>query len=277
MEKQLDDIASLTLIGCGSMGSALLCGWLKSGLDPNTCIIVNPSPVKDFPVEDFQEIENVASVKSLKGPVSGVVILAVKPDKIELVLNDLKEIGIADDCLLVSVAAGISIKQLQKYSGHERVVRIMPNTGAAVGKSVSCAVAYSIITDAEKSVIDSLMSAVGQGVWVDLDEQMDAVTAISGCGPAYVFYFTKMLERAAKQIGLPDDVSELLARQTVVGAGLQLDELADVPLTDLIGRVASPGGSTEAGLRVLTRDFILSDLLEQTAVAARDRAESRRE
>jgi pyrroline-5-carboxylate reductase len=174
--------------------------------------------------------------------------------------------------MVVSIAAGVRLATLSAGLGTERVVRVMPNTPAAIGRAMSVAIAGSAVSDADRAVVTSLMQAVGAVAWVDDEALMDAVTAVSGSGPAYVFLLAEALAEAGVAAGLPADLAAQLARQTVAGAGEMLHR-SPLDAAELRRNVTSPGGTTAAALEVLMQDEGgLPPLLREAVAAAAARS-----
>jgi pyrroline-5-carboxylate reductase len=262
----------LVLVGAGKMGGALLSGWLGQGLAPKQVFVRDPQPSPDvarlvaergIPL-NFQ----VADIAARK---PAVVLLAVKPQSMASVLPDLVPL-VSPDTLFISIAAGTSLVRLKELLGVEvHAVRAMPNTPAAVARAVTVACANALVTAEQRALATSLLAAVGEVGWVESEPLIDAVTAISGSGPAYVFYLTECLAAAGEALGLDAELSMQLARATVSGSGEMLHRLEDAPAT-LRKNVTSPGGTTAAALDVLMGEGGLSPLLRKATAAARDRA-----
>lgn len=262
----------LVLVGAGKMGGALLSGWLDKGLAPAQVFVRDPQPSADiarlvaergiplnFPVAD------IAARKP------AVVLLAVKPQSMEQVLPDLAPL-VSPETLFISIAAGTGLHRLKELLGAEaRVVRAMPNTPSAVGRGVTVACANALVTAEQRGLATALLAAVGEADWVESEPLIDAVTAISGSGPAYLFYMTECLAAAGEALGLEAGLAMRLARATVSGAGEMLHRL-DEPAATLRKNVTSPGGTTAAALDVLMGEGGLSPLIRRAALAARDRA-----
>jgi len=176
------------------------------------------------------------------------------------------------DSLVVSIMAGLSVARLADLTGMSAVVRTMPNTPAAIGAGATVLTASAAVSEAQKNLAEALMSAVGTTAWLENETMMDAVTAISGSGPAYVFHFVEALAKAGETLGLDAELAMVLARQTVAGAGRMLGEL-DSPATTLRENVTSPNGTTQAALEVLMQPEGLTLLLEKTAAAAARRSQ----
>ncbi len=264
---QDSDIArrGLVLIGCGKMGSAMLAGWLADGLPPQSVWVQDPAP------SDWVNAQGVHVNGTLpKDP--AVVLLAVKPQMMGAALPGLVAMG-GGGSLFLSVAAGTTIATLQDALGAAApIVRAMPNTPVAIGRGITAIVGNAQAGDAGLAVSETLLSAVGSVVRLDTEAQMDAVTGVSGSGPAYVFYMIEALAAAGEAEGLAPDLAMALARETVAGAGaLALD--AGRPPADLRVDVTSPNGTTQAGLGVLMEpDTGLAPLIRKTVRAAAGRA-----
>ena len=263
------DGQKLLLVGCGKMGSALLQGWLNAGLEAAQFYVQEPNP--DAALADLGVHLNV-NTGALQEATPSVIILAIKP---QLAVDVLPSIALlaAPETLVISLMAGVSINTMSDLLGGEAAfVRTMPNTPAAMGDGMTALYASSGTQDAQKETAQALLAAVGQTVWLDNEKSIDAVTAISGSGPAYVFHMVEALAAAAVNLGLPQDMAAQLAAQTVIGSAAMLrDDGADP--RQLRVNVTSPGGTTEAALDVLMGDTGgLVDLMRRATQAAAARA-----
>ncbi|MBM9594449.1 pyrroline-5-carboxylate reductase [Roseitranquillus sediminis] len=250
----------LVLLGCGRMGGAMLSGWIAGGLPAGSVTVLDPNPprqVADLGVRLNAELPS--------DPAAAVV--AVKPQMMEHALPSLKPLG-GGRTLVLSVAAGVPLQRFESELGAGTpVVRIMPNTPAAIGRGISALVANGAAGEAGVAVAERLMAAVGETVRLDDERQMDAVTAVSGSGPAYVFHLIETMAAAGEAQGLPADMALRLARATVAGAGALAVESGEEP-AELRRAVTSPGGTTAAALEVLMDDSSGFGPLLRRAVAA---------
>ncbi|WP_224703219.1 pyrroline-5-carboxylate reductase [Devosia aquimaris] len=269
MSAPLRSIGPVMLVGAGKMGLALARGWLDAGLPPNNLILVDPSPAPA--AKELAEDYGLTLYSQASGLTPNVLVLAVKPQIIDGVMESLAPV-IGPNTLAISIAAGIDLARLASRLGTGRVVRAMPNTPAQVGKGITGLVAGSDIALADRDTADALLQAAGQVVWLDNEGQIDAVTAVSGSGPAYVFHMVEALAAAARAQGLSDAVADQLARQTVIGSAALLDADGTAP-SILRENVTSPNGTTAAGLSVLMGEPGLTDLVGRTVAAARARSE----
>ena len=261
---------SIGLVGAGNMGGALLAGWLKSGIDPERITVVDPSPPPKIAEQLHQNgVRRVESADACQ-PVD-VLILAVKPQIMDGVLPTLSPM-IGPSTLLVSVAAGITIRSMAKSVGDRPSVRVMPNTPALVGQGMSVGYANSRVSADQRATIDELFQVVGKVAWVFDEQQIDAVTAVSGSGPAYVFHLAECIAQAAAAEGLDDHLSMVLTKQTILGAAVLMDGSAEGP-AELRENVTSPNGTTAAALNVLMSDQRMQILLQEAIHAARIRSE----
>lgn len=262
----------LVLVGAGKMGGALLAGWLDKGLAPSNITVRDPSPspemtklLSDRGIALNDEVSDIAARKP------AVVVLAVKPQLMAAVLPELKPL-VSPETVFVSIAAGTSLFHLQELLGEDvRAVRAMPNTPAAVGRGVTVCYANPLVSEAQRALADELLNAVGTVGWVESEPLIDAVTAISGSGPAYVFYLAECMAAAGEALGLSAELATQLARATVSGAGEMLHQMPDDAAT-LRKNVTSPGGTTAAALDILMGEGGMSPLMRRAATAARDRA-----
>jgi pyrroline-5-carboxylate reductase len=262
----------LVLVGAGKMGGALLSGWLAGGLEPKKVLVRDPAPSPDIArLIAERGIPLNFPVADLAARQPSVVLLAVKPQAMAAVLPELAPLA-GPDTLFVSIAAGTSLHRLSELLGEGlHAVRAMPNTPSAVGRGMTVACANARVSAAQRELATMLLAAVGEVGWVESEPLIDAVTAISGSGPAYVFYLTECLAAAGEALGLDAGLAMRLARATVSGAGEMLHQLDDAPST-LRRNVTSPGGTTAAALDVLMGEGGLSQLMRRAATAARDRA-----
>jgi len=269
----LEAATPLVLVGAGKMGSAMLSAWLANGLDRAGVRIVDPG-LEDALRRDWADkgvsVTATASDCGLKGPAK-ILVLAVKPQIMDAVLSDAAGLA-GPDTVVVSIAAGIGMETLAAaFAEGQALVRIMPNTPAQVGAGMAVAVANDRLGADDRALVDGLMAATGATAWIGDEALMDAVTAVSGSGPAYVFYLAECLAAAGRAAGLDDALAEQLARQTVVGGGALLGAASD-PVSVLRQNVTSPGGTTAAALAVLMADDGLKPLLEKAVAAAKARS-----
>lgn len=270
MSADLRSIGPVMLVGAGKMGLALARGWLDAGLPPNHLVLVDPAPGPA--ALELAEDYGLTLNADASGLLPNVLVLAVKPQIIDPVMTSLQPI-VGPQTLAISIAAGIDIARLSKGLGMGRVIRTMPNTPAQIGKGITGAVAGPEVDAANRKTAEALLSAAGPLVWFDAESQLDAVTAVSGSGPAYVFHLVEALAAAAKRQGLPDAVAEQLARQTVIGSAALMEADPTVPAV-LRQNVTSPNGTTAAGLAVLMNEQDgLTQLIDRTVEAARRRSE----
>ena len=233
----------LVLLGCGKMGSAMLAGWLKGGLPAGSVFVVDPNP------SDWLKGQGVHLNAGLPDD-PAIVLVAVKPQMMAEALPRLKPLG-NGRTLFLSVAAGTRIAYYEHTLGAKTpIVRAMPNTPAAIGRGITAICGNAQASEAHLALSEALLAAVGQVVRLDGEHQMDAVTAVSGSGPAYVFHLIETLAAAGAAEGLPADLAMTLAKATVAGAGALAEE-ADEDPGQLRVNVTSPGGTTAAALAVL--------------------------
>jgi len=260
------------LIGFGNMGQALARGWLAAGREPATIHLVETAPAALAAAASLGLAASpaVAQVDSAFRP--AVIVLAVKPNQLAAVLEDCRARG-WPDAVHLSIAAGKTLDALAAGLGAAAaVVRAMPNTPAAIGKGMTALVANVVVTAEQRELCGELLAAVGAVAWLDDERHMDAVTAVSGSGPAYVFLLVECLERAALELGLAPALAKQLALATVAGAAAYA-ERADMPPAELRKRVTSPNGTTQAALEVLMAERGgLAELLEHATEAAARRS-----
>ncbi len=247
MMKQFTPDQPLWVVGCGNMGGALLDGWLRAGLDAAAVVAVARRFDERAPQPDG--VTRVGSVAAIKGPAPKAVVLGVKPYQLEDIAAQL--LGtLPDDCLIYSVLGGPTILRYQAaFGAASQVVRAMPNTPVAVGEGVTGLVASDALSEDNRSLAHSLAEAVGTAVWLQDEEMMDALSAVAGSGPAFLFHFVEALSAAAQHAGFNEADATRLARSTVVGAASLLKAQPERSAADLRQAVTSPGGSTAAGLQ----------------------------
>lgn len=261
----------LTLVGAGKMGGALLEGWLAKGLAPSLVDVRDPAPSADIEKLTSKGLSLNAPVAEIATKRPALVLLAVKPQAMSAVLPELAPL-VSPDTVFLSIAAGMGLHRLQELLGAEvHAIRSMPNTPAAIGRGITVACANARVTPDQKMLANDLLAAVGEVGWVESEALIDAVTAVSGSGPAYVFYMVECLAAAGEALGLDPDLAMKLARETVSGSGEMLHRMQE-PASELRINVTSPGGTTAAALDVLMGEGGLSPLMRKTALAARDRA-----
>ena len=260
--------ASLVLAGAGKMGGAMLAGWLEAGLDPRATTIIDPVPAR--PIVDLCARHGIRLNPAEPEP-AAVLVLAIKPQGLEAAAPGLDRL-VGPDTLLVSILAGKTIADLRTRLPRARaVVRAMPNLPASIGRGATGACANAEVTPAQRDAADALFAANGTVAWLADEAQIDAVTAVSGSGPAYVFLLVEALADAGIAEGLEPSVAQALARATVSGAGALL-EASPEEAAELRRNVTSPGGTTAAALDVLMRPDGLAPLLREAVAAARRRA-----
>lgn len=263
----MSDIAArgLVLLGCGKMGSAMLAGWLERGLPAASVWVLDPRP------SDWLKSTGVQINGDLPGA-PGIVLIAVKPQMMGEALPSLQAMG-NGDTLFVSVAAGTSIATYEDMLGAKTpIVRTMPNTPAAVGRGITALIGNGAASGDDMSRAELLLGAVGQTVRLDSESQMDAVTGVSGSGPAYVFHLIETLAAAGEAQGLPAGLAMQLAKATVAGAGALAEQSEDSP-SQLRVNVTSPNGTTQAALEVLMdQEAGFPALLTRAVAAATDRS-----
>lgn len=260
----------LLLVGCGKMGGALLQGWLARGVKAADVRVVEPAADPTRTVRP-EGVTMLGSVREIAGDFApAVVVFAIKPQMMDEVAPQYARYKGAETVFL-SIAAGKQIADFEQYLGADAaIVRVMPNTPAAVERGISVLCANTRVTAAQRALCGTLMAAVGETAWIDDEGLMDAVTAVSGSGPAYVFHLIECLAEAGVHAGLPRELSEQLALATVAGAG-ELARQSDDSPEQLRINVTSPAGTTEAALKVLMADKGLAPLMREAVAAATKR------
>ena len=260
--------ASLALAGAGKMGGALLRAWLDRGYDPRKIGVIEPRP--------SPELVELAGAKGFAfGPPSRppqVLVLAMKPQNLDEAAAGLVPMA-SRDTLVVSILAGKTIANVAaRLPQAKAIVRAMPNLAAAVGRGMAVLAANAAATPGQRAAAEALFAATGRVEWLAGEELIDAATAVSGSGPAYVFYLAEALAGAGAALGLPAEVATRLARATVEGAGELLFQCPESTVAELREDVTSRGGTTAAALKVLMAQDGLAPLIERAAKAAKQRA-----
>ena len=261
---------SVLLVGAGNMGGALMTGWFKSGIPGASVTVLDPRPQPRV----LSAVEEAGARHTETVPddlVPDVLFLAIKPQMMGDALPALAKL-VGPQTVVVSVAAGTTIAAMSRDLGDGAMVRAMPNTPAMVGRGITGAFANDKVSGERKTLVNRLLKVSGPVEWVDSESDIDLVTAVSGSGPAYVFYLVECMAEAGRKLGLPADLAMRLARATVAGAGELLHQSPD-PAEQLRKNVTSPGGTTAAALQVLMASEGMQPLFDRAVAAARQRAE----
>ncbi len=261
---------ALVLLGAGKMGGAMLDGWLDRGVAPASIVVVEPSPSSEVS-------QTIAAHRIRHNPdLTGlgrieVLVLAIKPQNFDAVLSGLAGLKVHGP-LVLSIAAGRTIAGIERhFDDGTAVIRAMPNVPAAVGRGITAMVANPQVSADQLALAQALLEAIGEVVTIDDEALMDAVTAVSGSGPAYVFHLAECLAEAGIAAGLPERLATRLARATVSGAG-ELMRVTGRPAADLREMVTSPKGTTHEALSVLMAADGLKPLLAKAVAAAARRS-----
>ena len=268
MSAVLSGPGRILLVGGGNMGGALLRGWVDYGLAGSDLHVVDPEPSPAL--RSLAETGGLGSSVEVPSQPFDVAVLAVKPQSMAAALASLKP-ALRADTLVISVAAGKTIGFIEAHLGPMPVVRAMPNTPALIGRGIAGCFANPAVGEPLRAKAEALLSASGPVLWLASEADIDAVTAVSGSGPAYVFHLTEALAKAGEALGLLPDVAMTLARHTVAGAGELMIRSDEAPAA-LRRNVTSPHGTTEAALAVLMAPDGLEALMLKAVTAARDRA-----
>jgi pyrroline-5-carboxylate reductase len=260
----------MVLVGAGKMGGAMLAGWLKSGIPAANIVVLDPSPppemqemLKQNGIQQNPAIASLTHVEAL--------VVAVKPQIMDEVLSKISPLK-ASKPLILSIVAGKTIAAFEHHFGSDAsVIRTMPNTPAAIGRGITAMAPNKHVSPLQLQLARDLLAATGEVIEVEDEGQIDAVTAVSGSGPAYIFYLTECLAAAAEKAGLPPQIAVSLARATVAGSG-ELMRQSGLPADTLRKNVTSPNGTTYAALQVLMADDGLAPLMEKAVAAAANRS-----
>jgi len=268
--RTLADLAgTIVLVGAGKMGGAMLEAWLALGLSPKRVAVIEPQPTSELTALAARGL-------ALNPPLTAVrdvsaIVLAVKPQVAPTVVPTLSSL-LAPDTVVLSIMAGRTLGFLEgALAQHTALVRAMPNTPAAIGRGITVAVPNAQVSERQRALVHALLAATGMVEWVADETLMDAVTAVSGSGPAYVFLLAEALSAAGAAAGLPTELAAKLARATVSGSGELLNRAPLDPAT-LRQNVTSPGGTTAAALDVLMAPDGMTQLMSRAVMAATRRS-----
>jgi pyrroline-5-carboxylate reductase len=266
----LQEVAgTIVLIGAGKMGSAMLDGWIGLGLDPSRVAVIEPLPSPEISALALRGLKLNPDPAAVPDP--AVIVIAVKPQVAADVVPAAAPL-VGRSTVVVSIMAGQRLASLERgLPAGSAIVRTMPNTPAAIGRGITVAVANARVSPPQRDLAHRLLAAIGAVEWVDDEALLDAVTAVSGSGPAYVFLLAEALAQAGAAAGLPADLAERLARATVAGSG-ELLHRAPLDAAILRQNVTSRGGTTEAALAVLMSRDGLAPLMERAVAAATRRS-----
>jgi pyrroline-5-carboxylate reductase len=259
---------ALLLVGAGKMGSAMLDGWLARGLNPRKALVIEPHPAK--PVKALTRRGLKLNPKG-NATETAAIVIAVKPQTAPDAVPPLGAYA-GKSTLVLSIMAGRTLRFLEdRLPPKTAIVRAMPNTPAAIGRGITVAVANEHVTARQRKLATDLLAATGKVEWVTDESLIDAVTALSGSGPAYIFLLAEAMTQAGIAAGLPADLAARLARETVAGSGELLHRSA-LDAAALRQNVTSPGGTTAAALEVLMGSGGLDELMTKAIAAATRRS-----
>jgi len=266
----LKDVAgTIVLVGAGKMGSAMLDGWIALGLAPSRVAVIEPQPSAEISALAARGLKLNPAPRAVADP--AVTVIAVKPQSAAEVVPAVAPL-VGPSTVVVSIMAGQRLASLERaLPAGSAVVRTMPNTPAAIGRGITVAVANARVSAPQRDLAQRLLAAIGAVEWVDDEGLLDAVTAVSGSGPAYVFLLAEALAQAGAAAGLPADLAERLARATVAGSG-ELLHRSPLDAATLRRNVTSPGGTTEAALALLMGKDGLGPVMQQAVAAATRRS-----
>ena len=265
------------LFGAGRMGGAMLERWVEKGRDPKTLSVIDIAPdaarqkwMREKGVSCFESAASYAASEEKPS----LILMAVKPDALLPLMEEIaREITLAQGGIILSIAAGIRLADfMAPFTPPLLGLRAMPNTPALVGEGASVIVSNRDVSAEEKAFVEELFSPLGALFWEKEEALLDAVTALSGSGPAYCFHLCEAMEEAGVALGLPPILAKDLARQTIIGAGAMLQKSGEGAAA-LREQVTSPGGTTQAALKILMQRSALSELMERAMRAAKARGE----
>ena len=261
---------TLVLVGAGKMGGAMLEGWLATGVNPKNIAVLDPHAAPEMVAllsrHGIRLNPAIADIENVE-----VILVAVKPQIMDEVLPPLASLG-KHGPLILSIVAGKTIARFAEHFGAESaIIRTIPNTPASIGRGITAITANSHVSVAQHDLAIALLEAIGEVVTVENEDLIDAATALSGSGPAYIFYLTECMAEAGEKLGLPKDLAIQLARATVSGSG-ELMHQSGTDAATLRQNVTSPKGTTYAALQILMADDGMGPLFDKAIAAARDRA-----
>lgn len=263
--------STIAIIGAGNMGSSLISGLVSQHYPPKQLWASDPSPEK---LQLLQHKFGVSVTPNNEDAIHNAetIIFAVKPQVMEAMVRELAGTIQSNKPLIISIAAGIREARIQEWLGGKiSIVRSMPNTPALIGCGAAALYANSYTSPSQRKLAEAILRCVGLVVWLEDEKQMDAVTALSGSGPAYFFLLIEALQQAGKMLGLPEETARILSLQTAYGAA-RLALESDEPVAKLRQRVTSPGGTTEKALQILEQGEF-QKLITQALSAAKQRSE----
>jgi pyrroline-5-carboxylate reductase len=256
----------IAFLGGGNMARALIGGLAAKGYAPQSISVIEVSPQARQRLAAEHGVHTSAAPDAATAAAE-VLVLATKPQDLKTALKPLA--GTMKEKLVISIAAGVRTDALSRWlGGHRKLVRCMPNTPALVGAGIAALYAVPGINSREREKAETILRAVGEAVWVDDERLLDPVTALSGSGPAYVFWFIEQLASSGEKLGLPKDVSARLAMQTVLGAA-RLAAQSDKSPAELRTQVTSKGGTTEAALEVFEQEKLAERIARALEAASR--------
>lgn len=263
--------ATIAILGAGNMGASLLGGLIKNKYNPAKLWITDTDSTKLERLKRLYQI-NTSTQNSEAIASADVIILAVKPQIIKQVIEEIVPAIKKQKPLILSIAAGVRMASIEQWAGNTiPLVRVMPNTPALIGCGASVLITNKNVTSEQRDIAESILRAVGLAVWIEDEKLMDVVTALSGSGPAYFFLMMESLQEAATELGLPSDIAKLLTIETAYGAARMALESHD-DVVKLRKNVTSPGGTTEQGIKILEQENIRHIFLK-TLNAAKQRSE----
>jgi pyrroline-5-carboxylate reductase len=261
---------TIAFIGCGNMSRSLIGGLIANGVKPEQLIATDlDEDQRDVISKQF----NITTLADNNEAIAtaDVVLLAVKPQAMHEVVSEIAESIKDTSKLIISIAAGINLDSIINWLGSSAaVVRVMPNTPALIQAGAAALYANEHTSESQKNIAEAMMRSVGTAIWLDSEEQMDAVTALSGSGPAYYFYFMEAIEKAAIEMGLSEEHARLLTIETAVGAS-KMALLSSSDPAELRKQVTSPGGTTEQAINTFTQGK-LDELVQKAMDAAKQRS-----
>ncbi len=262
---------TICIIGSGNMGSSLIGGLIANGHPTNKLWVADPSPASLAHIAEKWGVntttDNATAIKD-----ANIAIFAVKPNILHTIALELAPYIQEQQTLVISVAAGVRVSSLSAWLGNQiAIIRSMPNTPALIGCGATALYANPHVNAQQLEEAETILRAVGLVVWIEDETLMDAITALSGSGPAYFFFMMEALQQAGESLGLPKDIARILTLQTALGASRMALESKE-SLSELRKRVTSPGGTTEKALQVLT-DSNLQAIFQDAILAAKNRSE----
>ena len=263
--------STIAFIGCGNMARSLIGGLIANGTAPENLSASDPDEGQRHAISDQYAVKTDANNNTIINS-ADVIVLAIKPQMMSVVMHDIADALKDTNKLLISIASGIKLDSIRNWLRTDMaLVRVMPNTPSLIQAGAAALFANQHANETQRNIAEAMMRSVGTAIWLDNEEQMDSVTALSGSGPAYFFYMMEAMEKAAEKMGLNKEQSRLLTIETAVGAA-KMALLSPSDPEALRQQVTSPGGTTEQALNIFMQNQF-EELIDKAMTAAKQRSE----